>query len=55
MTIPNSIKNIGGNAFSSYFSSLTSIYYSGTEESWSEINIGSSNDNLTNANIIYNN
>ena len=55
VTIPNSVKNIETSAFSGPSSSITSVYYSGTEESWSEINIGPDNDNLTNANIIYNN
>lgn len=55
VTIPNSVKNIESSAFDGPSSSITSVYYSGTAESWSEINIGSGNDNLTNANIIYNN
>ena len=55
VTIPNSVKNIESSAFNGPSSSITSVYYSGTAESWSEINIGSGNDNLTNANIIYNN
>ena len=55
VTIPNSVKNIETSAFSGPSSNITSIYYSGTEEGWSEINIDSGNDNLTNANIIYNN
>ena len=55
VTIPNSVKKIDTSAFSGPSSSITSVYYSGTAESWSEINIGSDNDNLTNANIIYNN
>ena len=55
VTIPNSVKNIESSAFDGPSSNITSIYYSGTEEGWSEINIDSGNDNLTNANIIYNN
>ena len=55
VTIPNSVKNIETSAFSGPSSSITSVYYSGTEEGWSEINIDSGNDNLKNANIIYNN
>ena len=55
VTIPNSVKNIETSAFSGPSSSITSIYYSGTAESWNKINIDSDNVNLTNANIIYNN
>ena len=53
VTIPKSIKNIHSYAFSCQ--NLTTVYYSGTEESWNKIEIDSSNDILINAERIYNN
>ena len=53
ITIPNSVKNIGKNVFS-YCSSLTDIYYEGTEEQWSQICIYDGNDDLISANIHFN-
>ena len=53
ITIPNSVTSIQWEAFSGC-SSLTNVYYSGTEEEWNNIDIGSSNEDLTNAVIHYN-
>ena len=35
-------------------SSLTDVYYTGAQEEWNSITIGSNNDSLTNATIHYN-
>lgn len=51
--IPNSVTSIGNSAFY-YCKSLTDVYYGGTQEQWEAISIGSSNSNLTNATIHYN-
>ena len=51
--IPDSVSSIGDFAFVGC-KSLTDVYYSGTEEEWSKIEIGSSNSYLTNATIHYN-
>jgi hypothetical protein len=53
VTIPHSMKTIGEGAFANC-SRLADVYFSGTEEEWSQISIGSSNDHLTNATIHYN-
>ncbi len=45
--------SIGGGAFE-YCESLTDVYYSGSEADWNSINIGSYNEDLTNADIHYN-
>ena len=50
VTISASMKNIGGSAFS-YCDKLTDIYYNGTEERWSAINIADDNECLTKATI----
>ena len=51
--IPNSVTSIGYRAFS-YCVSLKDVYYSGSEEEWKAISIGSYNESLTNATIHYN-
>ena len=51
--LPVSIKSIGNDAFA-YCHSLSNVYYSGSEEEWSEITVGKSNDALTGSNIQYN-
>ena len=50
VTIPDSVTSIGKYAFY-YCTSLKDVYYSGTEEQWVKISIGSYNTPLTNANI----
>lgn len=52
ITIPNSIKNIGSSAFSGCLS-LKTIYYTGNEEQWNNIEIGTDNNKLVNAEIIF--
>ena len=53
ITIPVSVTKIGYYAFLLCIS-LETVYYTGTESQWSEISIGSNNDSLTNATIIFN-
>ena len=60
IVIPDSVTSIYQEAFSEC-SSLTTVYYTGTEEQWNSISIqlsnysgGDTNEELTNANIIYN-
>ena len=53
ITIPNSVTSIGNSAFYSC-NNLKDVYYTGTEEEWAEISIGSDNSYLTNATIHYN-
>ena len=50
VTIPNSVTFIGYDAFNNC-NNLTDVYYTGTEEQWYEIDIGSFNECLTNATI----
>ena len=50
--IPDSVTSIGSCAFDEC-TSLTTVYYSGTEEKWNDISIGTGNDSLQNSNIIY--
>jgi len=50
--IPNIVAFIGSYAFYSC-TGLTSVYYTGTAEEWSEISIGSDNDSLGNATVYY--
>ncbi len=53
VTIPDSVTSIGDYAF--YICrNLTDVYYSGCEEEWNAIFIGSNNTRLTNATIHYN-
>jgi hypothetical protein len=51
-TVPESVTEIGESAFDGC-TSLTDVYYIGTEEQWGEISIGSNNESLTDANIHY--
>ena len=52
ITIPNSVTSIGEDAFWNC-TSLKDVYYSGTQEQWKKISIGSYNGYLTNATIHY--
>ena len=51
--LPSSIISIGNSAFNSC-TNLNDVYYTGTEEQWNSIVIGSNNTSLTNATIHYN-
>lgn len=53
ITIPSTVKTIGGSAFEGC-TSLKNIYYKGSKSQWDAINIESGNDSLLNANIHYN-
>lgn len=54
ITIPETVKTVGENAFYKC-TSLTDVYYTGSEEEWKKISINSTgNTPLTNANIHYN-
>ena len=50
---PNSVTSIGNSAFDNC-SSLKDVYYSGSEEQWKKISVGSKNDYLLNVAIHYN-
>ena len=50
--IPNSVTSIGSYAFSGC-SKLSTVYYTGTQEQWNKISIGSSNDPLFNAEMVF--
>jgi len=52
VTIPKSIKSIGKNAFLGC-SNITDVYYDGTKSDWQQITIGSNNNAILSANIIY--
>ena len=53
ITISSNVESIGVSAIR-FCDSLTDVYYTGTEEEWAAISIGSFNDGLTNATIHYN-
>ena len=50
VTIPGSVTYIGRRAFNNC-DSLTDVYFDGSEEQWTEMDIGSGNDALVNARI----
>ena len=52
ITLPVSVTTIDSYAFD-YCESLTTVYYAGSESQWNAISIGTSNDPLTNAQIVY--
>jgi len=52
ITIPTSVTDIGRAAFSECYS-LTDVYYKGDEAQWKNINIGTSNEGLSNATLHY--
>ncbi len=52
-TIPNSVTIIWDGAFFAC-TSLETVYYTGTEAEWNEIEISYDNKPLENANIVYN-
>ena len=53
LTICDGVTNIGSAAFRDC-SSLTSVYYGGSETDWSEISIAAENGDLKNATICFN-
>jgi hypothetical protein len=53
VTIPDSVTSIGDSAFEGC-TGLTTVNYTGSEEEWNNITIGSSNDLLINATKVYN-
>ena len=53
VVISDSVTTIGNRAFSGCIE-LTDVYYTGTEEEWESVNIGSGNGYLTNSTIHYN-
>ena len=53
ITIPDGVTSIGGEAFRGC-DNLTTVYYTGTEEEWAAIEIGTWNDVLSRADIICN-
>ena len=53
IAIPDSVTNIGDEAFEGC-ERLKNVYYTGSEEDWAAISIGSSNAFFQNADIIYN-
>ena len=52
VTIPKSVTSIGLGAFDDC-DALKTVYYGGSQTDWGKISIGSDNDPLLNANIIY--
>ena len=52
VTIPDSVMSIGNYAFNKC-SKLATVYYTGSQAQWNSISIGSNNDPLLNANIVF--
>ncbi len=52
MVIPKSVTEIESDAFNNC-PKLTTVKYCGSEEEWNEMYIGSNNDYLKNANIVF--
>jgi hypothetical protein len=53
VVIPNSVRNIDSESIYSVFANLNTIYYTGTEEDWNDINIDSNNWGINHATIYY--
>ncbi len=53
ISIPASVTSIGRNAFNTYSTSLTDIYYSGTEEQWKQITIEQQGNQILNQATIH--